>query len=86
MPRNIFLFPGQGAQKVGMGKTLHDSLPAARRLFDEAAELLGWSLADVCFNGLEHSSRLREQILDVGMSAIQSVVNLPIDVTPGYSA
>ena len=51
MPRNIFLFPGQGAQKIGMGKALYDSLPAARALFDEAAEVLGYSLADVCFNG-----------------------------------
>ncbi len=51
MPRTVFLFPGQGAQKVGMGKTLHDTLPAARQLFDEAAEVLGYSLADICFNG-----------------------------------
>src|SRR5206468_12121882 len=51
MPRVVFLFPGQGAQKVGMGKALYDTLPAARQLFDEAAEVLGYSLADVCFNG-----------------------------------
>jgi len=51
MAQVVFLFPGQGAQKVGMGRQLHDSLPAARRLFDEAAEVLGYSLADVCFNG-----------------------------------
>ncbi len=51
MPRSVFLFPGQGAQKVGMGKSLHDSLPAARCLFDEAAEVLGYNLADVCING-----------------------------------
>src|SRR5438105_9038027 len=51
MPRVVFLFPGQGAQKVGMGKALYDGLPAARQLFDEAAGVLGYSLADVCFNG-----------------------------------
>jgi [acyl-carrier-protein] S-malonyltransferase len=51
MPRTIFLFPGQGAQKVGMGKTLYDTLPAARQLFDEAEGVLGYSLSDVCFNG-----------------------------------
>jgi [acyl-carrier-protein] S-malonyltransferase len=51
MAKVVFLFPGQGAQKVGMGKALHDGLPAAKRLFDEAAEVLGYSLADVCFNG-----------------------------------
>src|SRR5437879_5356007 len=51
MPKTVFLFPGQGAQKVGMGKALYDSLPAARALFDEAAAVLGYDLADVCFNG-----------------------------------
>jgi [acyl-carrier-protein] S-malonyltransferase len=46
-----FLFPGQGAQTIGMGKTLYDELPAARQLFDTAAEILGYDLADICFNG-----------------------------------
>jgi [acyl-carrier-protein] S-malonyltransferase len=46
-----FLFPGQGAQAVGMGKTLYDTVPAARALFDQAATILGYNLADVCFNG-----------------------------------
>src|SRR5204863_3970474 len=51
MPQVAFLFPGQGAQAVGMGRELREALPAARRLFDEAAELLGYDLADVCANG-----------------------------------
>lgn len=46
-----FLFPGQGAQTVGMAKDLVAGLPAARRLFDLAAEILGYSLIDVCVNG-----------------------------------
>jgi [acyl-carrier-protein] S-malonyltransferase len=51
MPKSAFLFPGQGAQQVGMGKQLAETLPAARRLFDEANELLGFDLAALCFNG-----------------------------------
>jgi [acyl-carrier-protein] S-malonyltransferase len=51
MARIAFLFPGQGAQKVGMGQQLYENLPAARRLFDQAADILGYSLADVCFHG-----------------------------------
>jgi len=54
MARVAFLFPGQGAQKVGMGRDLCQSLPAARKLFDEAAGLLGYDLLDVCTNGPAH--------------------------------
>jgi [acyl-carrier-protein] S-malonyltransferase len=51
MARTAFLFPGQGAQNVGMGRQLAETLPAARSLFDEAAEILGYNLLDVCANG-----------------------------------
>jgi [acyl-carrier-protein] S-malonyltransferase len=46
-----FLFPGQGAQTVGMGRRLAESLPAARQLYDRAAEVLGYDLAQLCFEG-----------------------------------
>jgi [acyl-carrier-protein] S-malonyltransferase len=51
MSKTAFLFPGQGAQTVGMGRELSEKLPAARRLFDEAQEILGYPLLDVCVNG-----------------------------------
>jgi [acyl-carrier-protein] S-malonyltransferase len=51
MAKFAFLFPGQGAQTVGMGRQLYNSLPTARRLFDEAAEVLGYPLIDVCAQG-----------------------------------
>jgi [acyl-carrier-protein] S-malonyltransferase len=47
------LFPGQGAQTVGMGSTLYDALPAARRLYEEAAQILGYDLAELCLRGPE---------------------------------
>src|SRR5580704_4814817 len=51
MARIAFLFPGQGAQYVGMGKALCESLPAARQLFTDASAVLGYDLLDVCSNG-----------------------------------
>lgn len=46
-----FLFPGQGAQAVGMGATVCSQVPAARALFDRAAELLGYDLYQLCTEG-----------------------------------
>jgi [acyl-carrier-protein] S-malonyltransferase len=47
------IFSGQGAQKVGMGKSLAESSPAARALYTEANAVLGWDLAKICFEGPE---------------------------------
>ncbi len=51
MARVAFLFPGQGAQTVGMARDLCASVPQARQLFDEASEFLGYDLLDLCANG-----------------------------------
>jgi [acyl-carrier-protein] S-malonyltransferase len=51
MARTALLFPGQGAQFVGMGAQLAAGLPQARALFDEAAEVLGYDLHGLCVNG-----------------------------------
>ena len=51
MSKIAFLFPGQGAQSVGMGSELAQKLPAARELYDRANAILGYDLAKLCFQG-----------------------------------
>lgn len=51
MSKIVAIFPGQGTQFVGMGKSFYDDYEVARRTYDEANEILGYNLADICFNG-----------------------------------
>jgi len=55
-----FIFPGQGSQNPGMGKELADRFSAARQVFEEANEALGFALADLCFNGPAEELQLTE--------------------------
>ena len=48
-----FVFPGQGAQFVGMGKDLYDSNPLAKELFDKANDILGYNITEIMFNGTD---------------------------------
>lgn len=51
MAKIALLFPGQGAQHVGMGRQIAEKYPRARELFDRAGEILGYDLAKKCFEG-----------------------------------
>jgi [acyl-carrier-protein] S-malonyltransferase len=51
MAKTAFLFPGQGAQYVGMGKDVHDAHPAAAAIFEKAEEISGLPIKQLCFDG-----------------------------------
>ena len=52
-----FVFPGQGAQFVGMGKDLYENNPVAKEMFDKANEILGFNITDLMFNGTDEDLR-----------------------------
>lgn len=52
-----FVFPGQGAQFVGMGKDLYDNYPIAKKMFEEANQILGFRITDILFEGTEEELR-----------------------------
>jgi [acyl-carrier-protein] S-malonyltransferase len=53
MSQTAFLFPGQGSQYVGMGQDLYEAYPEARAIFDQADDILGLALSELCFSGPE---------------------------------
>jgi [acyl-carrier-protein] S-malonyltransferase len=83
-----FLFPGQGAQAVGMGKTLADAFPEARETFATADRVLGFGLTDLCWNGpaedLKKSKNTQPALLTHSVAAWRLVE--AAGVTPDFVA
>jgi [acyl-carrier-protein] S-malonyltransferase len=55
MSQTAFLFPGQGSQYAGMGQDLYEAHPEVRSIFDQANDVLGFALSELCFNGPEET-------------------------------
>ena len=72
-----FIFPGQGSQYPGMGKDLADNFPAAKQVFEEADNALGFALTDLCFNGPAEQLQLTENtqpaILTTSIAAFRAM-------------
>lgn len=78
MARLAFLFPGQGSQFPGMGRSLYNDFPAARTVFEEADATLDFALSTLCFEGPEEELKLTENtqpaLLAVSISAFRVLV------------
>src|SRR6478735_7832073 len=75
MSKIAFLFPGQGSQSAGMGRGLAEQYPAARRVFEEADEILGFPISTLCFEGPDDELRKTENtqaaLLTVSVAALR---------------
>ncbi|MCU1259073.1 MAG: [Acyl-carrier-protein] S-malonyltransferase [Bryobacterales bacterium] len=88
MDKIAFLFPGQGSQFAGMGKSLAENFPAARRVFEEADDALGFAISKLCFEGPEAELKLTEntQPALVTVSCAAHAVLAENGVRPAYVA
>ena len=73
--KTAFVFPGQGSQYVGMGKSLAEKFAAARAILDQADQALGFSLSEICFEGpaetLQLTENMQPALLTVSVAAWQ---------------
>jgi len=78
-----FLFPGQGSQYPGMGKDLAENFPAAKQVFEEADDALGFSISQLCFAGPAEALQLTENtqpaILTVSVAALRALESAGIE-------
>ncbi|MGN1327246.1 MAG: ACP S-malonyltransferase [Clostridia bacterium] len=89
--KTAFLFPGQGAQTVGMGKDIYEKYPEAKQVFDKAEEISGIKVKDITFNGPEEILKKTENtqiaILTTSLAMLKVLENKGIkaDIAVGLS-
>jgi len=91
MPAFAYLFPGQGAQAVGMGKAFYDRFEAAKDVFHTANHKLGFDVAALCFEGpaadLTKTEKCQPALFTTSLAAYMSLRTLiPADAAPVAAA
>jgi [acyl-carrier-protein] S-malonyltransferase len=84
-----YVFPGQGAQFVGMGKDLYDKYPVAKELFEKANQILGFRITDLMFNGTEEDLKqtkvTQPAIFLHSVILAKTIENFKPDMVAGHS-
>ncbi len=84
-----FIFPGQGAQSVGMGKDLYENFEAAKKVFDTANEILGKDIKTLCFEGpeedLKQTVNTQPCIVTMSIAALEAF-KTQLNITPNFTA
>ncbi|WP_336786045.1 ACP S-malonyltransferase [Paenibacillus sp. MMO-177] len=91
MSKTAFVFPGQGAQAVGMGKDAYEAFESSRAVFEQADEALGFKLSDIIFNGpddvLKQTVNTQPALLTVSVALLKTLESrgLKADYVAGHS-
>ncbi len=90
MSNAAFVFPGQGSQIVGMGRDLFENSPEAKQVFEEADDVLGFSLSSLCFNGPEEDLRqtvnTQPAVMTVSVAYLKAAQANGCDIWPAFVA
>ncbi len=83
-----YVFPGQGAQFVGMGKDLYEASPLAKEMFDKANEILGFNITDIMFAGTDEElkqTKVTQPAVFLHSVVLAKVLDIKPEMTAGHS-